>query len=434
MQLRYPYLLAVSTVVLLGGTVVYLRLLGERLPQDNPLLGLVSAIVFVALLVVVARYFFLLWFSFLGHLETSTSEEATHFPLVSIIVPAFNEAKVIASAMRSLAGLDYPRIELVVVDDGSTDGTYRRALVEAAGLPGIAVRVVTQHNQGKARALNRGIAEARGELVLCVDGDSVLAPQSLRRAVRHFADPHVGAVAGNVKVVNRVNLLTWLQALEYVEGLNMVRRAQAFFGLVNIVPGPLGLFRREAIRSVGGYPADTYAEDCDLTLSLLERGWRLAYEPDAVSLTEAPEQLGPLFKQRYRWTRGMIQALRKRKHLVFAWRTDFATRLTLGYMLVECLLWPLANVLANVMLLGVVAEYGFMRLLVLWWLQLTLLDAVGALFCVAMEGEDVRLVPYALMYRMTFILLIDLCKVFSTLEEFFGASMSWGKLERLGRI
>lgn len=434
MQLRYPYLLAVSIVVVVGGTAVYLRLLSERLPSEHPLVGLASAVILVALLVIVARYFFLLWFSFLGHLETTAADEPTRCPLVSIIVPAFNEAKVIESAMRSLAALDYPHLELVVVDDGSTDGTYRRALAEAARLPGIAVRVVTQPNQGKARALNRGIAEARGDLVLCVDGDSVLAPQSLRRAVRHFADPHVGAVAGNVKVVNRVNLLTWLQALEYVEGLNMVRRAQAFFGLVNIVPGPLGLFRREAVRQVGGYPADTYAEDCDLTLSLLERGWKLAYEPDAVSLTEAPERLGPLFKQRYRWTRGMIQALRKRKRLLFAPGTSFAMRVTLGYMLVESLLWPLANVLANVMLLAVVAEYGALRLLVLWWIQLTMLDAVAALLCVAMEGEDARLVSFALMYRMTFILLIDLCKVFSTVEEFFGASMTWGKLERLGRI
>jgi len=434
MQLRYPYVLAVASVVVTGGGVVYLRLLGERLPDGHPLLGLAANIILVALLIVVARYFFLLWFSFLGHLEAATGEEAERLPLVSIIVPAFNEAKVIESAMRSLAGLDYPSLEIVVVDDGSTDGTYRRALVEAARLPGVTTRVVTQHNQGKAAALNRGIAEAAGELVLCVDGDSVLAPQSLRRAVRHFADPHVGAVAGNVKVVNRVNLITWLQALEYVEGLNMVRRAQAFFGLVNVVPGPLGLFRRTAIRGVGGYPTDTYAEDCDLTLSLLERGWRLAYEPEAVSLTEAPERLGALFKQRYRWTRGMLQALRKRKRLVFARGTAFTTRLTLCYMLVECLLWPLANVMANLMLLGIVAEYGFMRLLLLWWLQLTLLDAVGALFCVAMEGEDARLIPFAVIYRMTYILLIDVCKVLSTVEEFFGASMTWGKLERLGRI
>jgi biofilm PGA synthesis N-glycosyltransferase PgaC len=431
----YSFLVAVvATTVVLGGSSLYVVVVRERLPIEPALLHLSVQVLLAFLCLVVLRYFVLLWFSFLGHLETTHAEETGWAPLVSVIMPAYNEEKVIQPAMRSIAALDYPHLEIVVVDDGSRDRTYELATAAAAELTHVRVRVVTQRNGGKASALNHGISVASGDFVLCVDGDAVLAPRSLRVAVRHFLDPHVGAVAGNIKVVNRVNLITWMQALEYVQGLNMVRRAQAFFGIVNIVPGPLGLFRREAIRRVGGYPTDTFAEDCDLTLLLLEHGWRIRYEPEAVSLTEAPETVPTLLKQRYRWSRGMLQALRKRRRLLLRPGVDRATRGTLLYMYFESILWPFVNVVANVFLVAVALEYGMTRLMVLWWLQLTLLDVVGALFCVGMEREDFRLIPLAAVYRASFILLVDVCKLLSLLEELVGTSMSWGKLERLGRL
>jgi len=294
--------------------------------------------------------------------------------------------------------------------------------------------VLSQRNGGKASALNHGIGEAQGAFVLCVDGDSNLAPQSLREGMRHFGDPNVVAVAGNVKVVNRRNLLTWLQALEYVEGLNLVRSAQAFFRAVNIIPGPLGIFRRDALLAAGGYSGATFAEDCDLTLTLLEQGWKIKYEPRAIAFTEAPEELFPLLKQRYRWTRGILQALRKHRQILFTRGHGFGTRITIAYMMFEAVLWPAMNVFANAFLLLIAVQYGTTRLLALWWLQLTLLDAIGALFAVAAEKEDLRLVPYSVIYRMSYILLIDICKVLATFEELAGVRMGWGKLERLGRL
>ena len=138
--------------------------------------------------------------------------------------------------------------------------------------------MVSKANAGKANALNTGIALARTPFVLCMDGDSRLGAETLCAAMRHFADPRVGAVAGNVKVVNRNNLWTRMQALEYIEGLNMARRAQGFMRVVNIIPGPIGIFRREALTAVGGYDADTYAEDADLTLKLMTAGWHIVDE------------------------------------------------------------------------------------------------------------------------------------------------------------
>jgi cellulose synthase/poly-beta-1,6-N-acetylglucosamine synthase-like glycosyltransferase len=435
---RHPasgFALAASAVfVVVGGTALFLHLLREHLDIEGPFMRATAGALLAFLGILLLRYVLLLWFAFLNHVEAGAELAADHEPLVSIVVPAFNEERVIDSVIRSLAELNYSRYEIIIVDDGSSDGTYRRALALTRGNQRVAVRTVSQRNAGKARALQHGITVAGGAYVLCVDSDSVLAPDSLRAAMRHFRDPAVGAVAGNIKVSNRVNLLTWLQALEYVEGLNLARSAQAFFRIVNIVPGPLGVFRREAIVGAGGHSGDTYAEDCDLTLALLERGWKIKYEPRAIAYTEAPERFMSLMKQRYRWTRGILQALRKHRGSRPGGRTTLGARITVAYMLFEAVAWPVMNVVANVFLVTVALRYGFSRLLVLWWLELTLLDAVGALFSVAAEGEDFRLVPFALLYRVSYTLLIDIAKCLASVEELMGRSMTWGKLERVGRL
>jgi cellulose synthase/poly-beta-1,6-N-acetylglucosamine synthase-like glycosyltransferase len=430
-----PLLFALAPVVLVVlAAVLYVLALREDLSPQNVLVRASLLVQLAFLGAVLLRYLLLLWFSFLSHLDTLHEELPPYEPFVSIMAPGYNEEKVIDEAVASLVALDYPAYEVVIIDDGSTDGTYARARAWAARPGRVPVRALTKPNGGKATALNHGIRHAKGEFVLCIDTDSVLSPDTLRVTARHFADPTVGAVAGNVKVVNRRNLITWLQALEYVEGLNMLRRAQAFFHLVNIVPGPLGLFRRRAVLEVGGYPHDTFAEDADLTLLLLEHGWKLRYEPRATSHTEAPEELIPLLKQRYRWTRGLLQAMRKRSHMLLGRGVSLQMRLTLFYMIFEGVLWPAANIMANLFLLGVALTFGFSRLLVLWWLQLTLLDVVAALFCIAMEDEDPRLLLVAPFYRIFYVLLIDVCKLLATIEDVFGLEMTWGKLERVGRL
>ncbi len=432
----FPLLFVTACVgVVIGAIALYVSVLREDYAIDNAIVSLSVSALLCFLVLLIVRYFVMLWFAFLGHLESLGDPEVDPAaPLVSVLVPAFNESVCIESSIRSLAALDYPNLEIVVVDDGSTDDTYGRACDEAQRTRGVEVRVVSQSNGGKAAALNRGLREARGAFVMCVDGDSHVAPMSLRAGMRHFADPHVVAVAGNVKVVNRRNLLTWLQALEYVEGLNLMRSAQAFFRTVNIVPGPLGIFRRDAVLAAGGYSTATFAEDCDLTLQLLGEGWKIKYEPRAIAYTEAPERLPALLKQRYRWTRGILQALRRHVGLLVASGPRLGTRVTIAYMMFEAVLWPAMNVFANAFFLLVAVRYGTTRLLALWWLQLTLLDAIGALFSAAAEKEDLRLVPYSIVYRMSYILLIDICKVLATFEEIAGVRMGWGKLERLGRL
>jgi cellulose synthase/poly-beta-1,6-N-acetylglucosamine synthase-like glycosyltransferase len=341
---------------------------------------------------------------------------------------------VIVAAVRSLLALDYPALDILIVDDGSTDETFALASAMQGQYGSAAVRVVHKRNGGKASALNTGIALARTPFVLCMDGDSRLTPDTLRYAMRHFADPRVGAVAGNVKVVNRTNLWTRLQALEYIEGLNLPRRAQGFMRAVNIIPGPLGVFRRDVLGAVGGYDRDTYAEDADLTLKILTAGWHIVYEPRAVAWTEAPESLLDLIKQRYRWTRGILQALQKRRSWLASPKGGVVVWGSLLAMLFEAIIWPAVNVLGNLFFALAALSAGAPAGILSWWALLTMLDTAAALYAVTMEGEELSLVPYAVVYRFFFISLVDVAKLFATFEQLLNTRMSWGKLERAGRI
>lgn len=415
--------------------VVYFNWYYNRLAVTNFFVGFSLFILLVVLIILALRYAGLMWFAYLQQVEHLEEPLETYvYPMVTVIVPAYNEGKVLDSAVEQLMWLDYPRYEVIVVDDGSTDDTYEKALTLSGVYGGHRLRVLTQPNAGKAMALNNGIANARGEYVVCMDGDSALEVQTLKQAVKHFSDPTVGAVAGNVKVANRDNLLTKMQALEYVEGLGMVRTAQAFFRRVNIIPGPMGIFRKDVLMEVGGYLRDTYAEDCELTLRILLAGWKIKYEQQAVAWTEAPESVEALFKQRYRWGRGVLQAIVKHRRELLRPYPEFLDTATLWLLLFESVIWPGLNLFAISFFVFVAVWLGYTNILFFWWTQLTILDVVAALFCVAVEKEDIRLVPHAILNRVFYIPLVDTIKFLAALDELFGVQMGWGKLERFGRI
>lgn len=422
------------TVGVTIGFIVVALLVGPDIQRVVVRMVVVSLVIFLFILFL--RYFALLWFSYLGHAERNVLgvREIKELPPISILVPAYNEGIVLERALTSLMQLEYPEYEVLVVDDGSTDNTLEIATQwEGQRGPGH-FRVITKPNGGKASALNAGIEHSQHPLILCMDADSYLEPRALLNAARHFSDPSVGAVAGNVKVENRGRILTRLQALEYIEGLNMPRRAQGFISAVNIVPGPVGLFRREALEEVGGYDTDTFAEDADLTLKIMEVGWRAEYEDQAIAWTEAPESWRDLTQQRYRWTRGILQAIRKRKGIYLRPFPDFPLWISTVQLGFESLVWPVMNVFAHLFFAIVAVLFGAGELIVYWMILLTLLDLVAALVTVSMEEESLALVPMALIYRFVFILFLDVVKMFATMEELFRLDMGWGKLERLENI
>ena len=421
----------IATVLITVAFIVTALLVGPGIQALLLRAVLVTLVIFLTILFL--RYFSLLWFAYLGHAERNVLGVKKHheLPSISIIVPAYNEGVLMERALASLMELEYPEFEVVVVDDGSKDDTLARAVKWEGRSGPVEVKVVTKRNGGKASALNAGIAASKHPFILCMDADSFLHPKTLIRAIEHFADPSVGAVAGNVKVENRGKIITKLQALEYIEGLNMPRRAQGFVAAVNIVPGPVGMFRREALEEVGGYETDTFAEDADLTLKLISAGWRVVYEDGAIAWSEAPERWIDLVQQRYRWTRGILQAIRKRKGLFLRPFPDFplwVSTIQLGF---EALVWPVMNISAHLFFAIVALLFGAGELIVYWMILLTLLDLVAALVTVSMEEESLTLVPMALLYRFVFILFLDVVKTFATMEELFRLDMGWGKLQRV---
>ncbi|MDI6821741.1 MAG: glycosyltransferase [Actinomycetota bacterium] len=223
-----------------------------------------------------------------------------HNPRVSILVPAYNEEKVIGNCINWLLQTTYPNYEIIVVDDGSTDGTADEVLKFAH----YQVKLIRKPNGGKASALNEGIRNSDGEILVMMDADTKFEPNTVGELVRHFKDPKIGAVSGNIKVGNRNTILTLWQSMEYIMSCNLDRRMMSILNCITVVPGPVGAFRREAIEEAGYFSSETLAEDTDMTMSIRKLGYKICYEDHAVAWTEAPNDLSGLWKQRYRWSYG----------------------------------------------------------------------------------------------------------------------------------
>jgi cellulose synthase/poly-beta-1,6-N-acetylglucosamine synthase-like glycosyltransferase/peptidoglycan/xylan/chitin deacetylase (PgdA/CDA1 family) len=349
---------------------------------------------------------------------------------VSVIVPAFNEARTIGPAVRSMALSAHPGVEVVVVDDASTDGTAD--VVRDLRLGN--VRVITTPSGGKAGALNTGVAFATHDLLVMVDADTLLEPDAVHRLVQPLADPRVGAVSGNVKVGNRQGLLGRWQHIEYVIGFNLDRRLYDALGCIGTIPGALGAFRRQALADAGGLQHDTLAEDTDLTIAVQRAGWRVVFEPAARAWTEAPTGLRQLWRQRYRWSFGTMQALWKHRRAVFdrgpAGRFG---RRGLPLITVFTVLLPLLAPLLDIMSL-----YGFLVLdrseAAIGWLVMMAVQALTALIAFRMDDESLRPLWSLPLQQVAYRQLLYLVLLHSALTALTGRRLGWQKLRRTGQV
>ncbi|WP_330458126.1 glycosyltransferase [Streptomyces sp. NBC_00820] len=348
---------------------------------------------------------------------------------VSVLVPAYNEAKCIENTVRSLMASEHP-VEVLVIDDGSSDGTAR--IVEGMGLPN--VRVVRQLNAGKPAALNRGMANARHDLIVMMDGDTVFEPSTVRELVQPFGDPRVGAVAGNAKVGNRDTLIGAWQHIEYVMGFNLDRRMYDLMRCMPTIPGAVGAFRRSALERVGGMSDDTLAEDTDITMALHRDGWRVVYAEKARAWTEAPESVQQLWSQRYRWSYGTMQAIWKHRHAVLE-RGPSGRFGRVGLPLVSLfmVLAPLLAPLIDVFLLyGVV--FGPTQKTIVAWLGVLALQAVCAAYAFRLDRERmthlISLPLQQILYRqLMYVVLLQ-----SWITALTGGRLRWQKLRRSGGV
>ncbi len=365
-------------------------------------------------------------------------------PLVSILVPAYNESGTIGPAILSLLKLDYPRYEIIVVDDGSKDSTHSLALPYAGDHGHCTVKVYRKPNGGKWSALNYAFHRSRGELVLCVDADSRLEGSSLRRLAGHMSDAEVVAVAGQVRVRNRVNLITRIQGLEYVLSNGLIRLAQSVMGSVLVVPGPIGLFRRVALEEVyvrfgqrascrageveGPFEGDTFAEDFDLSLTLLALGGKIVYEPGAISNTKAPDWSYTLLNQRYRWCRGTIQVLRKYLGRVARDRGLLHLRLMFWLAvtyLVELVVVPVVSVCMAGVLVLLMVNQGSMGWLLPWAGAFFLLNLNSAAYFLSLHGDQIRSLLVLPFYDLYHTFFLNSGWVIAASDEIRGREMRW---------
>ena len=373
------------------------------------------------------------------------AEDTEYVPLVSVVIPAYNEARVIARTVHSVLAQQYLRFEVIVVDDGSSDKTSEAARTASSDER---LRVLQQVNGGKASAINHGMTLANGDVIVVIDADTLLTADALRHLVRPLADPRVGAVAGNAKVGNRVNLVTRWQAVEYVTSQNLDRRAFVMLNCITVVPGAIGAWRRSAVLDAGGFRTDTLAEDQDLTLTLLRRGHRVALADQAVALTEAPETFEALLKQRFRWSFGTLQCAWKHRGAVGRPGAGALGLVGLPNIWLFQLLFPLLAPAADLALLatlarwivespvlGAHAAWTHAEPVILLYLFFLAVDTLTALIGVAFEpGEQwsqALLVPLQrIAYRQ--VLYVALLKAMRAALK--GWAPGWGKLERTGRV
>jgi cellulose synthase/poly-beta-1,6-N-acetylglucosamine synthase-like glycosyltransferase len=347
------------------------------------------------------------------------------FPLISLIVPAFNEEITIKKSLESLIELDYPNYEIVVVDDGSTDQTLEIAReFETSN-----VKVIHQHNQGKANALNNGINHSKGEIIVTVDSDTKLKEDSLKKIFARFAEnKQLGAVAGNVKVIPENSILNVIQGAEYTVGINLVRKAQSMLGCVMIVPGPIAALRREAIERVELFSSDTFAEDFDITMKILEQGYKVEYEDNAISYTDAPKNLEDFMKQRRRWYRGMLQVLDKYRNLYFSIKHGL-----FGMFGVPNLWFDAISPFFNTALILLALASAFLGYPSISLLGITIYFAVQlaiGIFGVSLDPEpklrDFLGIPLLLFYNV----FLDGVRSMSFTEETINVFMKWEKPKR----
>jgi cellulose synthase/poly-beta-1,6-N-acetylglucosamine synthase-like glycosyltransferase len=404
----------------------------------------ISFIFIAGILLVSGRALIIGFLALAEKLRPAPADHPEYKPEVSVLIPAYNEESVIVDTVRAALASNYPKLEVLVVDDGSTDHTAALVNEKFKGNP--RVRLLLQSNRGKPGALNHALAEATGEIVISIDADTIVDPNAIPRLVRHFADPKVGAVAGNVKVMNRNRWLTRWQALEYITSQNLEKRAFDLLNCIPVVPGAVGAWRTDLLRSTGGFSGDTVAEDTDLTLTIRRNGWKIAYDEDAIGRTEVPDTVQALIRQRFRWTFGTLQAVWKHRDAVGKPRYGTLGWIAIPNIFLFQIILPLVSPVIDLLFLLSLALWGLAQLRIahlpqLWTLQdversliffaiFMLIDLFTCVVAFALEkNEDWTLLAPLILQRFYYRQMMYVV-LFSALKEAVqGRPVGWRGVE-----
>lgn len=371
---------------------------------------------------------------------------SNYSPFVSVIIPAYNEAAVIGKTIESILSSDYPAFEIIVVDDGSSDDTSE--VVGQLFLAEERVRLFTRANAGKAAALGFGLKESRGEIVIGLDADTVFEPLTIANLAHRFSDSRIGAVAGNAKVGNRINLVTRWQALEYITSQNLDRRAFASLNCITVVPGAVGAWRRDLVEKAGGFFSDTLAEDQDLTLRIRRLGYKIGYEETAAAWTEAPDTMRGLFRQRFRWSFGTLQCMWKHRDALFRTRYGTLGWIAMPNVWIFQIIFPLLSPLLDALVLWSMGAallsrlehpsepmFSHLGLIAFYYALFLAVDWLAAAFAFTLERrEQWRLLWWLFLQRFGYRQIMYAVMVASVIAAVKGRLVGWGKLERKNTV
>ncbi len=357
------------------------------------------------------------------------------YPKVSIIVPAYNEEVNIVSSLQNLLKQTYPNFNIIMVDDGSKDSTYEKAVEAFPNHPDL--KIFTKSNGGKATALNFGISETDAEYVVCIDADTKIQQDAVKYMISRFLNSNpeekIAAVAGNVKVGNRVNWLTKWQAIEYTTSQNFDRLAYAHINAITVIPGAIGAFKRSVIIEAGGYSSDTLAEDCDITVKILKAGYTVANENRAIAVTEAPETVKQFLKQRFRWTYGIMQMFWKQRQTFLNPKYKGLGLWAMPNILLFQYIIPFFSPMADViMFFGILSGNG--DKIFTYYLIFLLVDASLALVAFIMQREKLINLLYIIPQRFGYRWLMYIVLFKSLRKALKGEMQSWGFLKRTGNV
>ena len=408
---------------------------------------------FVGDILMSARLILVGVFAILDRLRRPRYRSSPEFaPHVAVLIPAYNEETVIVRTIRSVLNSDYKNLRAIVIDDGSTDRTAEvAAAAYAQEIASGRLQVLTKPNGGKAAALNYALARIDEEIYIGIDADTVIAADAISRLIPHFQNPSIGAIAGNAKVGNRVNLWTRWQALEYITSQNFERRALDLFHVITVVPGAIGAWRTAPVKALGGYPLNTVAEDADLTMGLLEKGWRVDYEDRALAFTEAPIDMLGLMRQRFRWSFCTLQAVWKHRAAFF--RSLAMGLFALPNILIFQMFLPLVSPFIDIMFLAGVGNYFINRhyhpeaastasleKLIVYFLGFLVIDFVTSSLAFSLERRhpankgDGWLLFHIWLQRFAYRQVFSIVLAKTLKRAIDGKPFNWDKIERTAKM
>ncbi len=442
------------------------KIMSALSPKDQVLIGLdkpmfntiftferiLSYVFIIAIILGIARVLFITFLALIKRIKCRKKIFSSEYkPSVSVIIAAYNEEKVISKTVSSVLQNDYPNLEVIIVDDGSQDNTYSE--INNNFKDDKRVKLIKQANAGKAAALNRAMDNASGEILVSLDADTQISKNAITFLTRHFEDQQIGAVAGNIKVGNRINLLTRWQAIEYITSQNIDRQGYSLLNAITVVPGAIGAWRRKAILDAGGYITDTLAEDMDLTWRLRRNGWKVDTENNAIGFTEAPDTIRSFFKQRFRWSFGTLQCLWKHRTALFryGWFGGLALPSLWIFQIIFQVIAPLVDIQIIYTLINFFRAWftqghftqdwqplpqtlQLLEQTAFFYVLLFLVELIGAFIAFKFDKEKLRLLWWLFLQRFVYRQLMYAVIWKSVSSAFTGRKQGWGKLQRKATV